>query len=372
MGAGGRADGERCVPQGAGVVGAPGRPAEDKGPVAGIAPDAKGGTVAAVAGNGTVAAAAGVGPSSPCAEEPELAPPPVHVPRPYARPRARLAARVDVPTPDGARIATWVYAPEDAGPATAADPAADLAADLAALVGDPACPPVLVLHGNGEEHGIFGPVIDAVTASGRAVVAVDSRAQGASTRGAVPLSYELMAADAACALDAVGAPRAHVLGFSDGAILGLLLARDRPARVLTLTALGANLTPEGLAPEDLEAMAAAAAANRAWAEGGREGVLLEDGTPIPSPAEAAQIAELLELMVHEPQIEAASLGAIGCPTTVMAGELDDILPDETTRIAAAIPGARLVIVPGADHSLPKVAPEAVARELLATIAQRPR
>lgn len=311
---------------------------------------------------------------------PELAPPPVHVPRPYARPRARLAARVDVPTPDDAHIATWIYAPEGAD--LAADPAADLAADpaaaagpaadLAALVADPACPPVLMLHGNGEEHGIFGPVIDAVTASGRAVVAVDSRAQGASTRGGAPLSYELMAADAARALDAVGAARAHVLGFSDGAILGLLLARDRPARVLTLTALGANLTPEGLAPEDLEAMAAAAAANRAWAEGGREGVLLEDGTPIPSPTEAARISELLELMVREPQIEAASLGAIGCPTTVMAGELDDILPAETARIAAAIPGARLVIVPGADHSLPKVAPDAVARELLATVARRPR
>ena len=345
MGAGGRAGGETSAPRAAGGAVA--------GPAAGIAPEG---------GNGTLAAADGAGSFLPRAEGPELAPPPVHVPRPYARPRARLAARVDVPTPDGARIATWVYAPEDADPA----------ADLAALVGDPACPPVLMLHGNGEEHGIFGPVIDAVTAAGRAVVAVDSRAQGASTRGGAPLSYKLMADDAVRALDAVGAARAHVLGFSDGAILGLLLARDRPARVLTLTALGANLTPEGLAPADLEAMASAAAANRAWAAGGREGVLLEDGTPVPSPTEAARISELLELMVREPQIEAASLGAIGCPTTVMAGELDDILPAETARIAAAIPGARLVIVPGADHSLPKVAPDAVARELLATVARRPR
>lgn len=283
--------------------------------------------------------------------------PPVHVPRPYALPATALAARVEVPTEDGAAIVAWTYAPEGSTDA----PGTPFGIDLAT-------PPVLMLHGNGEEHGIFGPVIDAVCASGRAVIALDSRAQGQSTRGAArPLTYELMAADAIEACARLGVPEAHVLGFSDGGILGLLLARDWGEHVLSLTALGANLTPAGLPKEDTDWMAYAAAENRRWAAEGEEGATLEDGTPVPSPAEAARIAELLQLMVEQPQIDAASLASISCPVTVMVGEFDEILPEETDRIVAAIAGARKVVEPGVDHNLPKMAPAAVARELLATI-----
>lgn len=283
--------------------------------------------------------------------------PPVHVPRPYALPSTALAARVEVPTEDGAAIVAWTYAPDGVTDA----PGTPFGIDIAT-------PPVLMLHGNGEEHGIFGPVIDAVCASGRAVVALDSRAQGQSTRGAArPLTYELMAADAIEACARLGVPEAHVLGFSDGGILGLLLARDWGEHVLSLTALGANLTPAGLPKEDTDWMAYAAAENRRWAAEGEEGATLEDGTPVPSPAESAQIAELLQLMVENPQIDAASLASVSCPVTVMVGEFDEILPEETERIVAAIPGARKVVEPGVDHNLPKMAPAAVARELLATI-----
>ena len=288
----------------------------------------------------------------------KVTPPPVHVPRPYALPQTALAARVEVPTADGATIVAWTYAP--AG--VVDEPGTPYGLGLAV-------PPVLMLHGNGEEHGIFGPVIDAVCASGRAVIAVDSRAQGASSRGTAPLSYELMAADAREVCSRLGVPQVHVLGFSDGGILGLLLARDWGEHVLSVTALGANLTPEGLPKEDTDWMAFAAAENRRWAEEGEEGVTLEDGTPVPSPAESARIAELLQLMVEQPQIDAASLACISCPVTVMVRESDEILPEETDRIVAAIPGAHKVVEPGVDHNLPKMAPAAVARELLATIAR---
>ena len=111
-----------------------------------------------------------------------VTPPPVHVPRPYERPHANLACRVDVPCEDGAVVAAFVYAPHGVRD----QPGTPFGID-------PHVPPVLMLHGNGEEHGIFGPTIDAVTAAGRSVVAIDSRAQGESTRGHAPLSYELMA-----------------------------------------------------------------------------------------------------------------------------------------------------------------------------------
>lgn len=287
--------------------------------------------------------------------------PQLHFPSPYLLPTAHLAAARLVPMADGAQIAAFAYVPDAF--ARAAD--ADLA-DAAAQMPDP----VLMLHGNGEEHGIFGQVIDAVCASGRPVVAVDSRAQGKSTRGTEELTYELMADDALAALAALGFGKAHLLGFSDGAIEALIIARDHPELALSLLSIGANLSPDGV--DDSFQMERAAQNLLAWADfwekgdGSRRDV--DPGLVRPTPQEARTTAELLHMMVVYPQIDPASLSQITCPTTVMAGEFDEIKREETDLIHVSIPGSRLVIVPGAGHVLPKEAPEDVAREALATIA----
>ena len=311
--------------------------------------------------------------------------PQLHFPSPYLLPTAHLAAARRVPVADGAQIAAFAYVPDAF--ARAAD--ADLA-DAAAQMPDP----VLMLHGNGEEHGIFGQVIDAVCASGRPVVAVDSRAQGKSTRGTEELTYELMADDALAALAALGFGKAHLLGFSDGAIEALIIARDHPELALSLLSIGANLSPDGV--DDSFQMEQAAQNLLAWADfwekgdGSRRDVDpglvrplawadfwekgdgsrrdVDPGLVRPTPQEARTTAELLHMMVVYPQIDPASLSQIACPTTVMAGEFDEIKREETDLIHVSIPGSRLVIVPGAGHVLPKEAPEDVAREALATIA----
>ena len=287
--------------------------------------------------------------------------PQLHFPSPYLLPTAHLAAARLMPMADGAQIAAFAYVPDAF--ARAAD--ADLA-DAAAQMPDP----VLMLHGNGEEHGIFGQVIDAVCASGRPVVAVDSRAQGKSTRGTEELTYELMADDALAALAALGFGKAHLVGFSDGAIEALIIARDHPELALSLLSIGANLSPDGV--DDSFQMEQAAQNLLAWADfwekgdGSRRDV--DPGLVRPTPQEARTTAELLHMMVVYPQIDPASLSQIACPTTVMAGEFDEIKREETDLIHVSIPGSRLVIVPGAGHVLPKEAPEDVAREALATIA----
>lgn len=287
--------------------------------------------------------------------------PQLHFPSPYLLPTAHLAAARLMPMADGARIATFAYVPD----AFARTADADIA-DAAAQMPDP----LLMLHGNGEEHGIFGQVIDAVCASGRPVVAVDSRAQGKSTRGTAELTYELMADDALAALAALGFGKAHLLGFSDGAIEALVIARDHPELALSLLCIGANLTPDGV--DDSFQMEQAAQGLLAWADYWEKG----DGSHrdvdpslvSPTPKEARTTAELLHMMVVYPQIDPASLSQIACPTTVMAGEFDEIKREETDLIHASVPGSRLVIVTGAGHVLPKETPEDVAREALATMA----
>lgn len=287
--------------------------------------------------------------------------PQLHFPSPYLLPTAHLAAARLVPMADGARIATFAYVPD----AFARTADADIA-DAAAQMPDP----LLMLHGNGEEHGIFGQVIDAVCASGRPVVAVDSRAQGKSTRGTAELTYELMADDALAALAALGFGKAHLLGFSDGAIEALVIARDHPELALSLLSIGANLSPDGV--DDSFQMEQAAQNLFAWADFWEKGDgshrNVDPSLVSPTPKEARTTAELLHMMVVYPQIDPASLSQIACPTTVMAGEFDEIKREETDLIHVSIPGSRLVIVTGAGHVLPKETPEDVAREALATMA----
>ena len=262
----------------------------------------------------------------------------------YALPSAPLSYAQRVSTPDGAQLATFVYG--------------TMRSDS---------DPVLALHGNGGSHATFAAVIERLVAAGLAVVAFDARAQGQSTRGTAPLTYEQLATDAITVLDHLGVSRAHVLGHSDGGIEGLLLARDQGDRVASLVAGGANLTPEGVIDEwDTEG---SANRSRAWATWVREHPLPSsiDPTLLPSATSVSIDAELLQLMLDEPHIEAASLASITCPTCVLVGEHDCITQEETQAIAQAIAQARLVVVPKVGHSLPRLAPDSVALQVLTNV-----
>ncbi|MGN0286202.1 MAG: alpha/beta fold hydrolase [Atopobiaceae bacterium] len=294
-----------------------------------------------------------------------------HFPSAYHRPSMAPTQALRVTTPDGASLACFAY-----GPLTAPGGPSDLRCSKGACVldssaglasGTSASPtPVLFLHGNGEEHGIFGPQIDAVLQAGSVAVTLDCRAQGLSTRGTAPLTYELMTDDALLACDALGVRRAHVVGFSDGAIEALLLARDHPERVASVVAIGTNLTPEGVDDAGFP-MQQIAQANDEWADwvqdpSAHPGV--DASLLVPGATECRHTADLMRLMLEHPHIDAASLARIHCPVTVMAGEFDVIFPHETAAIARAVPNARLVIAPDCGHSLPKQAPGLVSREVL--------
>jgi pimeloyl-ACP methyl ester carboxylesterase len=207
------------------------------------------------------------------------------------------------------------------------------------------------------------------------VIAFDARAQGQSTRGTELLTYEQMAADAVAVLDELGVETAHVVGHSDGGIEALLLARDYADRVASIVAGGANLTPEGVVEEPDWDVAGSVRLNRAWAEfwndphnaSEAQARHIDPTLMLPSPVDALLSAELLQLMLDEPHIDAASLAAISCPACVLVGEHDCITQEETHAIANAIPGARLVVVPGVGHSLPRQAPDAVALQVLTNV-----
>lgn len=233
---------------------------------------------------------------------------------------------------DGAELAVFVYSPEGV---------TDVPGTPFAVTQD--TPPVLMLHGNGEDHHDFDLVIGPI-ASSASVICFDARGQGESTRGTEPLTYELLAHDAFEVLSRLGVTRAHVMGFSDGGIEALIMATTLPLRVASLTCMGANLFPEALTKE------------AALGIGVTERLCRHAADHDPA---AAQEAELMRLMLEQPHIDPASLAGISCPTWVMCGSDDVVVPEHSRLIADSIQNADVYVVQGAGHSLPQDAPDQV-------------
>ncbi len=191
--------------------------------------------------------------------------------------------------------------------------------------------PLILLHGNGESGDYFENQLSYFS-QWFCVIAPDTRGHGGSPRGDAPFTYEQFAADLSDFMDEQAMLRAHILGFSDGAITALLFALNHENRIGKLVLNGANLDPSGLTPEvhnqimqDFERL--------------RANAPYEDD-------EQQRSYELVRLMAEEPHIAPAQLRAITVPTLVIAGDHDMIRDDHTRLIAASIPHCELAIIPG--------------------------
>ncbi len=103
--------------------------------------------------------------------------------------------------------------------------------------------PLLIIHGNGGSINNFIYQIPYFAKKYKVIIA-DSRAQGKSADNGDSLTYEMMADDYAALLEALKIDSAHVIGWSDGGINGLLLAMHHPEKVKKLAVTGANLTAD--------------------------------------------------------------------------------------------------------------------------------
>lgn len=213
--------------------------------------------------------------------------------------------------------------------------------------------PLLLLHGNGESINSFRQQIDAFAAHFR-VIAVDTRAQGQSVDTlTAPLTYDLFATDMKTLLDSLHLPSAHVVGWSDGGNTGLLLAQHYPTYVQKLVTMGANLFPTTEAVE---------AKMLRQSESGRQTLLKQGKT--------AQ-ARLLTLVLTEPHLTYADLATIQAPTLVLAGEKDIIKRAHTQAIAAHLPHAQVVILPGVTHYAPQENPTLFNKTVLDFLLDQP-
>ena len=224
--------------------------------------------------------------------------------------------------------------------------------------------PVLLVHGGFCSIETMRTQIDDLATS-REVHAPERPGHGRTADDGEPFAYERMAGQTIAYMDAVDLAAADVIGFSDGAIIGLLLARDHPSRVRSLTAISGNLNTSGFVPEqEADVAFGEAALSALFADYDR---LSPDG-PERRPDVFRRMAEMWG---SQPEIAPDSLAAITCPVLVMAADRDAISIEHTVAIRDAIPGARLCIVPGATHMLLGERPELVAVALHEFLSERP-
>lgn len=179
--------------------------------------------------------------------------------------------------------------------------------------------PIILLHGNGEDHSIFDKLAEKLSAD-FTVYTPDSRCHGKS--GAGRLDYELMAEDIAGFIRILGLDKPVLYGFSDGGIIGLIIAIKYRDMLSKLIVSGVNINPFGLKPN----------------------VLFSYGWQY-----LVKRSDFDRLIITQPHIKKTELSRIKVPVLLTAGEKDMIREQHTRIIAKAIPESRLVILPGEDH-----------------------
>ena len=238
-------------------------------------------------------------------------------------------------------------------------------------------PPVVLIHGVGLDLGMWDAQAAALGSHYR-VIRYDMIGHGGSAARAGALALEDFVAQLDGLCRDLGLDRVTLIGFSMGALVAQAYALAQPERVARLVVMSGVYDRDG---------PARAAVRERWQTASRLGpeALIEAALArwfspeyqARNPATVAALRRRLEsndrhgflaayrLFAEADAALAGRLGAIACPTLVMTGELDPgSTPEMAQAMTAAIPKARLEVLPGARHLMPVEAAQAVSAALL--------
>lgn len=190
--------------------------------------------------------------------------------------------------------------------------------------------PLILLHGNGENSSYFKNQIEYFQHNFH-VIALDTRGHGKSPRGTAPFTIGQFSCDLYDFMKSHQIANAVILGFSDGANIAMKFAAKHPEMVKALILNGGNLNSKGIKRTTQIPIELGYRIARHFAK--------------KSP-EAKKNAEMLGLMVNEPNVEPAELHKITMPSLVISGTNDMIKKSHTKQIAQNLPNAKLVFIKG--------------------------
>ncbi|MFH2109689.1 MAG: alpha/beta hydrolase [Candidatus Bathyarchaeota archaeon] len=243
--------------------------------------------------------------------------------------------------------------------------------------------PLMLINGWGGNLNSWSTRMVGFLSERHCVIMMDNRGTGRSGKPDAPYTMDLMAADTAGLLDALGVKQAHVMGFSMGGIVAQALALNHPGKVRSLVLCGTN--PGGI--------------HRVSSSIHVQTELALIASPLPEMTERDRTVKLLYLLYPRGYVEENleklildetysdhptpdyalmrqsqaiagfdsydQLPSIKAPALVVTGVDDVLVPPRNSEILAErIPDVRLVKVPGAGHGVLKQKTEEVVPVIL--------
>jgi pimeloyl-ACP methyl ester carboxylesterase len=170
-----------------------------------------------------------------------------------------------------------------------------------------------------------------------------------------------MAQDTIAFLAAVGLSSADLVGWSDGALVGLLVALRRPDLVRRLVMIGMHVNPAGQPPEMIEMQKLETMPDVIPPE-------VRDLYAAVSPDGPAHwdvvVDKMWRLWKTEPNMALGELASVAAPTLLIVGEHDFTTVEHAEAMRRALPDGRLAVVPEATHGLPMEMPDVAGRLVL--------
>jgi pimeloyl-ACP methyl ester carboxylesterase len=209
--------------------------------------------------------------------------------------------------------------------------------------------PLVLMHGDLVGNGPWEPMVPSLAERFR-VLAPERRSHGHTPDIEGDLTYWLLAEDMIAFLETVAGEPVHMVGWSGGGTVAIIVASLRPDLVRKLVAISASFDNESaVEPESVEEL-------KSMTADGPEAAFMRAMYEAASPDGPAHWPVAFEkikrmIMEHNPPITPEDLGRITAPTLVVAADDDLIRPEHTIELYRGIPNAQLAIVPGTSHML---------------------
>jgi len=211
--------------------------------------------------------------------------------------------------------------------------------------------PVLLLHGGLSDSDLLLEPLEPALADRFRVVAFDRRGHGRSADTDAPFHYDDMATETIAVIDKLIVGPAHLVGWSDGGNVALLVALRRPDLVRSLVLIGSNYHFDSAEP--------------AASTGSGPPRFIRERYAERSPDGADHFAAVFEksraMWTAEPTLTTEDLRRIAAPALVLVGDDDLMTLAHTASLYESLPIGQLAVVPGASHGVVREKPELVGR-----------